>query len=98
MPGYDFDSPLWRLQMIPRKMFAFVLILFALSFSHSSFGQAVNATLVGTITDASGATVAGAKITATEVATGLIHESVTNESGNFTFPDMQPGTYSLTAE
>jgi hypothetical protein len=84
--------------MIPRKMFAFVLILFALSFSHSSFGQAVNATLVGTITDASGATVAGAKITATEVATGLIHESVTNESGNFTFPDMQPGTYSLTAE
>jgi hypothetical protein len=84
--------------MISRKMLAFVLVLFALSFSHSSFGQAVNATLVGTITDASGATVASAKIMATEVATGLISQSVTNESGNFTFPNMQPGTYSLTAE
>jgi hypothetical protein len=84
--------------MISRQMLAFVLVLFALSFSHSSFGQAVNATLVGTITDASGATVASAKIMATEVATGLISQSVTNESGNFTFPNMQPGTYSLTAE
>ena len=28
----------------------------------------------------------------------MIHESVTNESGNYTFPDMPPGTYSVTAE
>src|SRR3984957_14889539 len=84
--------------MISRKMLAFVLVLFALSFSHSSFGQAVNATLVGTITDASGATVASAKIMATETATGTVHESITNESGNYTLPDLPPGTYSVTAE
>jgi hypothetical protein len=58
----------------------------------------VNATLLGTITDSTGATVPGAKVTATETATGLIHESVTNESGNYTFPDMPPGKYSVTAE
>src|SRR6202522_1761483 len=84
--------------MISRKIFKSVLALLVLSFSHALFGQAVNATLLGTITDSSGATVAGAKVTATEVATGLIHQSVTNESGNFTFPDMEPGTYSVTAE
>jgi Carboxypeptidase regulatory-like domain len=84
--------------MISRKIFSFVLALFMLGFSHAMLGQAVNGTLLGTITDSSGATVAGAKVTATEVATGLIHESVTNESGNFTFPDMEPGTYSVTAE
>jgi hypothetical protein len=84
--------------MISRKLFRSVLALLVLSFSHALLGQAVNATLLGTITDSSGATVAGAKVTATEVATGLIHESVTNESGNFTFPDMEPGTYSVTAE
>jgi hypothetical protein len=81
------------------KRFRYVLVLFVLSLSSSSlFGQAVNATLLGTITDSTGATVAGARVTATEVTTGLIHESVTNESGNFTFPDMQPGKYSITAE
>src|ERR1700733_14580448 len=88
----------WRLHMISRKIFRSVLALLVLSFSHALLGQAVNATLLGTITDSSGATVAGAKVTATEVATGLIHQSVTNESGNFTFPDMEPGTYSVTPE
>ena len=53
----------------------------------------MNGTLLGTVTDTTGATVAGAKVTATETATGLIHESVTNDSGNYTFPDMPPGTY-----
>jgi hypothetical protein len=84
--------------VISLKHFRYILVLLLLSVSPSLFGQAVNATLLGTITDASGAIVAGAKVTATEAATGLIHESVTNESGNFTFPNMEPGTYSLTAE
>ena len=84
--------------MISLKRFRCILSLLILSLSPSLFGQAVNATLLGTITDASGAIVGGAKVTATEAATGLTHESVTNESGNFTFPNMEPGTYSLTAE
>jgi hypothetical protein len=84
--------------VISLKRFRYIISLLILSLSPSLFGQAVNATLLGTVTDSTGATVAGAKVTATEAATGLIHESVTNESGNFTFPDMQPGTYSVTAE
>jgi hypothetical protein len=62
-----------------------------LGFSHSLLGQAANATLLGTVTDAIGATFANAKVPATEVATGALHESATDESGNFTFPDLQPG-------
>ena len=80
------------------KRFRWIATVLVLSFSPSLFGQAVNATLLGTVTDSSGATVAGAKVTATEVTTGLIHESMTNESGNFTFPNMQPGGYTITAE
>jgi hypothetical protein len=80
------------------KRFRYIVSILILSFSPSLFGQAVNATLLGTITDSTGATVAGAKVIATETATGLIHESVTNDSGNFTFPDMPPGTYSISAE
>ncbi len=84
--------------MISLKRFRYIISLLILSLSPSLFGQAVNATLLGTITDSTGATVGGAKVTATETATGLIHESVTNESGNYTFPDMPPGKYSVTAE
>jgi Carboxypeptidase regulatory-like domain len=74
------------------------LLILMLCLSPSLLGQAVNATLLGTITDSTGATVPGAKVTATETATGLIHESVTNDSGNYTIPDIPPGKYSITAE
>ena len=61
-------------------------------------GQAVNATLLGTVTDATGASVPSAKVTITEVNTGISHTGQTNESGNYTFPDMPPGLYSVTIE
>jgi hypothetical protein len=77
--------------VISLKPFRYIVSLLVFSLSASLLGQAVNGTLLGTITDPSGATVAGAKVTATEVTTGLIRESVTNESGNFTFPDTPPG-------
>jgi len=66
--------------------------------SHPLMSQAVNGTLLGTVTDASGATVSGAKVSATATETGAVHESVTNESGNYSFPDLQPGTYIVKAE
>jgi len=67
-----------------------IVPLLILSLSPSLFGQAVNATLLGTIKDATGATVPGAKVTVTDTATGTTHESVTNESGNYTLPDLPP--------
>jgi len=60
--------------------------------------QVVNATLLGTVTDASGAVVAKAKVTALEQNTGITHETETNGSGNYVFPDMPPGTYTITVE
>jgi hypothetical protein len=71
------------------------LILFA---SIPAFPQAVNGTLLGTVTDASGATVPNARVTATESNTGVSRTSTTNESGNYSFPDLPPGTYTITVE
>jgi Carboxypeptidase regulatory-like domain len=76
----------------------FVLAFLVLGFSQALLGQAVNGTLLGTVTDASGATIANASVTTTQSATGLVHQAVTNESGNFTFPDLQPGPYTVTVE
>ncbi len=61
-------------------------------------GQAVNATLLGTVTDSSAAAVANVKVTITETNTGISRTSQTNESGNYVFPDLPPGTYRVIAE
>jgi len=83
---------------IVRPILGSIFALILLGFSHTILGQAVTATLLGTVTDSTGATVANAKVTATAAGTGALHLSVTNESGNFTFPDLQPGPYSVTVE
>src|SRR5713226_2256633 len=57
-----------------------------LGFSAPVMGQAVNATLLGTITDASGAVVAGAKVTVTEMKTGVSRSTTTNDRGIMNFP------------
>ena len=69
-----------------------------LGFSAPVMGQAVNATVLGTVTDSSGASVANVKVTITETNTGIARTSQTNESGNYVFPDLPPGTYTVTAE
>ena len=83
---------------IMRPVLGSIFALFVLCFTHALLGQAVSATLLGTVTDATGAAVTNAKVTTTETATSLIHESVTNESGNYTIPNLPPGSYSVTIE
>src|ERR1700733_13365572 len=75
-----------------------IALVLSLFFSVSMFGQAVNATVVGTVTDSSGAVVAGAKVTLTEADTNVSRTGQTNESGNFVFSDSPPGNYFVTVE
>lgn len=80
------------------RILATLAALVILHLSPFLMAQAVNGTLLGTVTDTSGATVTGAKVQAKSAETGAVHESVTNESGNFSFPNLQPGTYAVSAE
>src|SRR5437660_9276869 len=63
-----------------------------------SYGQAVTGSLLGTVTDSSGAAVPNAKVTITDTNTGISRTTTTNESGNYTFSDLPPGTYAVAAE
>ncbi|HLJ17282.1 MAG TPA: TonB-dependent receptor [Bryobacteraceae bacterium] len=70
------------------------LLVFA--FACSLYGQAVNGSLLGSVTDASGAVIPGAHVTILEVNTGVIRNATTSGSGNYVFPDLAPGTYTVT--
>src|SRR5262245_18386632 len=59
--------------------------------------EGINATLSGTVSDASGALIPGVEVTAKNTATGVTSTTLTNESGTFRFPSLQPGTYEATA-
>lgn len=72
------------------------LLLLLIGCSPALWGQAVSATLVGTVTDNSGAVVSNARVTIVENATGITRANVTNTSGNYTFPELTPGSYNVT--
>ena len=61
-------------------------------------GQAVNGAFLGTITDSTGAAVSGAKVTITEQNQNVSRSATTNDSGFYSFPDVPPGVYKVTAE
>ena len=60
------------------------------------FAQGTGGRILGRITDPSGAVLSGAKVTATNDATGVGHDANANDSGDYAFPDLPVGTYSLT--
>jgi hypothetical protein len=60
--------------------------------------QLPTAQVTGLITDSSGAAVPGATITITNVNTGVSASTTSNESGNYLFPVLNPGRYTITVQ
>src|SRR3954471_8771307 len=71
-------------------------IVFALLTASSVFAQ--NAQLGGIVSDPSGALLPGVTVTSTNTATGVVTTTLTNESGAYSFPSLQPGrSYTVSA-
>ncbi|PYV93895.1 MAG: hypothetical protein DMG90_01300 [Acidobacteria bacterium] len=81
-------------------MVGWILVLcFVLGLSAStSLGQAVYGSIFGTVTDAQGNAVAGAKVTVTSLAKGTVTEATTNESGNYSITHLIPDAYRVKIE
>src|SRR5215471_1453403 len=75
----------------------FVAFLVALSFACTLLAQS-NGSLTGTVKDTRGGVVPGAQVTASSDASGVRQTNKTNDAGIFVFPELPPGTYSVTAE
>ena len=65
--------------------------------SSAAYGQAT-ASIVGTVTDPSGAAVANAKLTITNIETGLARSTVTNSTGSYAAHELAIGHYRIRAE
>ena len=80
----------------------FTLSLGALSLSLAlmvcAWAQTANSRISGTVTDASGAVVAGAKVTAKNEATGVTYTQATTGAGLYAFPSLPVGNYRITVE
>ena len=66
---------------------------FALPVVAQTFGE-----ITGRVTDASGAAAPGAAVTATNMSTNAARQTVTTETGDYTFPSLPPGTYTVRTE
>src|SRR5712671_55499 len=64
-------------------------------FSAAAFAQTETGQITGTITDATGAVVVGAKVVAKSVNTGLTRETSTNSAGIYTIPSLRPDAYDV---
>ncbi len=77
-------------------LYCTVLFLFLMASALCAFGQ--EATIVGSVTDPSGASVAGASVTLTDRETGQEHHFVTGGQGEYVAPDIHIGHYTVRVE
>src|SRR5215510_11801107 len=63
-----------------------------------AIAQSITGTISGTVVDAAGKALAGAKVTLNDERTGSARVGASNEEGDFVFPTLQPGVYTIKIE
>lgn len=64
----------------------------------TGFAQTTSTSILGTVTDATGASVSGATVTATNVKTSVVSNTVTTDTGDYAFPILDIGEYQVKVE
>ncbi len=78
------------------KLFFLAMVLFVLS-SGSAYAQFETASVVGRVTDSTGAVIVGAKVTVTNADTNVAISRITDRAGEYTVPALHPGVYRVVA-
>jgi hypothetical protein len=80
---------------LPRFLFVFVILAIC---GLPVFGQVTTGSIVGSVTDPTGAVVPNATVTAKNKATGKESTATTTDSGNFNIPQVSAGVFTLTVQ
>lgn len=83
---------------IPGRIAATALLILLSVFGRVTLGQAVTGTLLGTVTDATGAVIPNASVTLTDEGTNLVNKTTSGAQGFYTFPNLVPGQYTVNVE
>jgi outer membrane receptor protein involved in Fe transport len=75
----------------------FVVVLFAVTFPSAVVGQSTGGRIIGQVFDSAGSALPSATVTLTNSQTGLTRTATTNAAGEFNFPQVEVGVYSLEA-
>src|SRR3989441_6445601 len=86
-----------HVEEIMKRLFIAGVLLWSVLVANT-FAQTTNATLGGTVSDATRALIPGVSITAVNTQTGIVTSVVTNEAGAYQFASLQTGIYKVTAE
>jgi hypothetical protein len=82
-------------------LWAVPLVVAALTFTSAATrldAQVLYGSLVGTVTDQSGAVVPGAQVSATQIQTGQVRQDTTDQSGRYSIVNLLPGTYNVSVD
>ena len=77
---------------------AVCVALFTIALAVAAFAQESRGTIIGRVTDASGAVLPGIKVEINNTATNVTTTATTNDEGRFSTPFLLPGAYRVTAE
>jgi hypothetical protein len=83
---------------LPKLSLRTLLLLVSLGLCVCSANAQFKASIQGTVMDPTGATVSGAKVTATNQDTGATHDTVTSDEGFYRISELPPGKYTVTVE
>ena len=75
-----------------------ICIAIAVCMAAPVFGQAVSGTILGTVTDVTGAVHPSAKVTVVNEGTGLTRTMTSDSNGEYVFPSLPTGRYTVMAE
>src|SRR5437588_5711539 len=95
--GIHCNLSAWEVLMKRALLSGVVLIALVATFCFTvpAWGQEVTASIVGTVTDASGAPISAADVKATDTERGTTWSAKTNDSGAYSLPRVPVGTYKV---
>ena len=73
-----------------------LVVMFVLLSTALLVGQTFRGTILGSVTDPSGAVVAGATVKVKNLGTGLERTTMTSADGSYAVPELPIGSYSVT--
>ena len=100
MPGFSWKPRLLESASFTRfaSLLAGFVLLVALVATQNLSAQGITGTVTGTVTDPSGAVIAGATVTVRATATNEARQATTSEAGTYTVTQLQPGAYTVKVE